>query len=95
MFVSDPLRDRLPNETLLRYFYGLTKTESEIAARIASGRSLSEIAAERGTTLETVRWHNKQVLAKTSCGSRAELVRQLARSLSSLFPDAHVQPGPK
>ena len=95
VFVSDPLRDRMPSETLLRYYYGLTKSESEIAARIASGQSLSEIAAERGTTVATVRWYNKQVLAKTSCRSRAELVRQLARSLSSLFPDADVQPMPK
>ena len=85
VFVSDPLRDRPPSEALLRCYYGLTKAEAEIGARIAVGRSLEEIAAERGTTIETVRWYNKQVLAKTCCASRAELVGQLTRSLPTLF----------
>jgi DNA-binding CsgD family transcriptional regulator/PAS domain-containing protein len=97
VFVSDPHRDQPPSEALLRCYYGLTRTEAQVGACIAVGHSLEEIAAERGTTIETVRWYNKQVLAKTGCGSRAELVRQLTRSLSTLFPEHPGLPatGPK
>jgi DNA-binding CsgD family transcriptional regulator len=88
VFVSDPLRDGPPSEALLRCYYGLTKAEAQVGASIAIGRSLEMIAADRGATIETVRWYNKQVLAKTGCSSRAELVRRLTRSLSTLFPDS-------
>jgi DNA-binding CsgD family transcriptional regulator len=87
VFVSDPLSDGLPSEALLRHYYGLTKAEAEVAARIGAGRSLQSIADDRGSTIGTIRWYNKQVLAKTGCSSRAELVRQMTRSLPGLFPE--------
>jgi DNA-binding CsgD family transcriptional regulator/PAS domain-containing protein len=77
VFVSDPADEQKPSETLLRELYGLTPSEAYIAARIAIGRSLGEIAAERGSALETVRRQSKEVLAKTGARHRAELVRRL------------------
>jgi DNA-binding CsgD family transcriptional regulator/PAS domain-containing protein len=85
VFVSDPLRGAAPNEKLLEAFYRLTPTEAQIAARIASGHSLEAIATDRHNTLETIRWYSKQIQARTGCHSRAELVRQLSRTLASLF----------
>jgi DNA-binding CsgD family transcriptional regulator len=87
VFISDPSQDRLPSEWLLQQYYGLTPTQAEVAARVGVGRSLEEIANERGTTIETVRWYNKQVLAKTGCSNRAQLVRQLTRGLPGQFPE--------
>jgi DNA-binding CsgD family transcriptional regulator len=88
VFVSDPSRHRLPSEYLLQRYYALTRSEAEVAARIGAGRSLEEIANERRTTIGTIRWYNKQVLAKTGCSNRAQLVRQLTRGLPGLlFPE--------
>jgi DNA-binding CsgD family transcriptional regulator len=87
VFIGDPSRNILPSEFLLRQYYGLTRSEAEVAARIAVGRSLADIAQERGITIQTVRWYSKQVLAKTDCSSRAQLVRKLTVSLPGLFPD--------
>jgi DNA-binding CsgD family transcriptional regulator len=86
VFISDPSRNRPPSEYLLQQYYGLTPTEAEVAARIGAGQSLEEIANERGTTIGTIRWYNKQVLAKTGCSNRAQLVRQLSMGLPGLFP---------
>lgn len=86
VFISDPSRHCLPSEYLLQRYYGLTPSEAEVAARIGAGRSLADIANERGITIETVRWYNKRVLAKTGCSSRAQLVWQLTRGLPGLFP---------
>jgi DNA-binding CsgD family transcriptional regulator len=86
VFISDPFRNPLPSEWLLQQYYGFTPAEAEIAARIGAGRSLEEIANERGTTIGTIRWYNKQVLAKTGCSNRAQLVRQLTMGLPGLFP---------
>lgn len=85
VFISDPLQNSLPSESLLRQYYQFTPTEAAVAARIASGRTLEEIALERRMTIETARWYSKQVLAKTGSRNRAELVRQIARTLPALF----------
>jgi DNA-binding CsgD family transcriptional regulator len=77
VFVSDPAEERAPSEALLRQAYGLTAAESQVAARIAVGRTLADIATERGSALETVRRQSKQILAKTGARHRGELVRML------------------
>jgi DNA-binding CsgD family transcriptional regulator len=87
VFISDPLRDRPPREAMLQQYYGLTATEAAIAARLALGHDLGHIASERQITLETARWYSKQLLMKTGCANRAQLVRRLTRSLASLHAD--------
>jgi DNA-binding CsgD family transcriptional regulator len=87
VFISDPSQDLLPSECLLQQYYGLTPAEAEVAAHIGAGRSLEEIANARGTTIGTIRWYTKQVLAKTGCSNRAQLVRQLTVGLPGLFPE--------
>jgi DNA-binding CsgD family transcriptional regulator len=92
ILITDPARERPPNQWLLGFFYGLTPTEAQIAAQMVVGRRLEDIASDRGLTLETARWYSKQILAKTGCHSRVELARQVSRTLASLFPDAQVTP---
>jgi DNA-binding CsgD family transcriptional regulator len=86
VFVSDPSEERAPSETLLQQAYELTPAESQVAARIAVGRTLAEIAAERGSALETVRRQSKQILAKTGARHRSELVRLLATTFPLCTP---------
>lgn len=87
VFVHDPLVERPPSRALLQSYYGLTRVEAEVGSGLVSGRTLDEIAAARGTSLETVRWHVKHVLAKTGCGSRAELARRVTLGLAGIFTE--------
>jgi DNA-binding CsgD family transcriptional regulator/PAS domain-containing protein len=84
VFIANPDHDRSPSAPLLQRLFGLTPAESRIAAQLALGLDLEVIATARNLTLETVRWYNKQVLAKTGCRGRGELVRLLTRSLAEL-----------
>ncbi len=83
VFVSEPGAEPLPNAQLLRAFYQLTAAEAEIAARLAGGESVDEIASACGKTKQTVQWYSKQILATTGCRHRAALVRQLSSTLLS------------
>ena len=85
VFASDPTFISRPCEAMLQVFYGFTPTEARIAARIGEGETLEEIAEAEGYTRHTVQWYNKQILSKTGCRTRGELVRQLSRTLASLL----------
>jgi len=69
---------------LLRVYFGLTPAESDIAARLALGETLEEIAHALGYTHETLRWYSKQLMSKTQVRSRTELVRRLSSPLLSV-----------
>lgn len=66
----------------LRELFGLTRTESAVAAALGRGASLDDIAAGMGIGLATVRSHLKRILAKTGTHRQAEAVALLARSVS-------------
>jgi DNA-binding CsgD family transcriptional regulator len=75
LFVGDPDAAPEPGGPHMSQLYGLTPTEAAIAASIANGQSLREVAQARGITVQTARWHLKQVLSKTDTHSQAALVR--------------------
>ncbi len=60
-------------ETLERN-HGLTPSEAEVAAHLAQGRSIDEIAAAKGTSTHTVRTQVKQAFAKTGTSRQGELI---------------------
>jgi DNA-binding CsgD family transcriptional regulator len=97
VFVSDPAEARGPSETHLRQTYGLTPAEASVAARIAVGHGLADIATERGSALETVRRQSKQILAKTGARHRADLMRLLLALPQAVRtpddPDLRTPPG--
>jgi DNA-binding CsgD family transcriptional regulator len=82
LFIADPEHGPSPDHTRLQIFYGLTATEARVAAALAQGKPLEEIAAACRYTRETTRWYSKQILAKTGCRNRAALVRELSRVLA-------------
>jgi DNA-binding CsgD family transcriptional regulator len=55
----------------------LTEAQREIAALLASGATVSEIATMVGRSVETVRSHLKAIYQRLGVSSRAELVRAL------------------
>ena len=68
---------------LLQALFDLSPTEAGIAARIAAGQSVDEIARADGKSAETVRNQLKSVLAKTGCRRQADLARVLAQMVGS------------
>lgn len=68
------------NTNLLSELHGLTTTEAEVAAAIAAGESLKDIALARGPSEPTLRSHLKRIFAKTHTRRQADLVRLLLSS---------------
>ena len=55
--------------------YDLTPVESRVAALLAEGRTVSEIAASTGRKESTVRWHVRNLHSKLGVHRQADLVR--------------------
>jgi DNA-binding CsgD family transcriptional regulator len=87
IFVADPGAQAERPPERLRRLYGLTPTEAEVASRLADGMSASEISADLGNTVHTVRGHLKQLFAKTGTRRQPELVRLLLSGLADVRPD--------
>jgi DNA-binding CsgD family transcriptional regulator/PAS domain-containing protein len=77
VFLGDPDGSLLPSENKLRSLYKLTEAEAQVALAIARGQNTVEIALHMGVQANTVRWHVKQLLAKTGTHQRAALVQLL------------------
>ena len=86
MLVVDPESPARVDPDTLRWVFGFTPAEGQLAAMLAEGRSLREIAAVTGRREGTVRWHLKQIFQKTGLSRQAEVV-QVVLSLTSLPPN--------
>lgn len=64
---------------ILKAIYGLTLAECEIALRLASGRSVDQIASERTSTVGTVRGQVKSLLMKMGLSKQIELPAIIAQ----------------
>jgi DNA-binding CsgD family transcriptional regulator len=75
LLIVDPdLRRELPPAALMR-LYRLTRMEAALAARIATGTSLKQVADELAIAPTTARLHLQRVLRKTGTHRQSELVR--------------------
>jgi DNA-binding CsgD family transcriptional regulator/PAS domain-containing protein len=83
VFVRDPERGALAHD-LLRELFGLTPTEAAIAALLARGCALDEIAEQSSVGIGTVRSHLKAILSKTGTHRQAQLVALLSSSVASI-----------
>ncbi len=75
--IHDPELSVSLDAELIARLYGLTATEAEVAVALAAGHSLSNVAAERGCSEQTVRTHLKRIFAKTGLSRQSDLVRAL------------------
>jgi DNA-binding CsgD family transcriptional regulator len=64
---------------LLQALFDLSPTEAAIAARVAAGQSVEEIARADAKSGETVRNQLKSVFAKTGCRRQLDLTRMLVQ----------------
>ncbi|MCC6776415.1 MAG: hypothetical protein IT537_07225 [Hyphomicrobiales bacterium] len=80
VLLTDPeQRHELPEELLIRT-YGLTRAEAAVAARIATGSALKQVAGELGIAATTARLHLQRVMNKTGAHRQGDLVRLLLAS---------------
>lgn len=77
LFIGDPEHSGEIDEARLRQIYGLTGAEARIAALLARGYRLDEIAEILDVAYETTRKHLKQIFGKTGTGRQADLVRMV------------------
>jgi DNA-binding CsgD family transcriptional regulator len=77
VFVSDPSLKMETTPEILERVYALTSAEARLAKVLLSGRSLSECAADAGTSIHTVRSQLRQLLVKTGARGQADLLRIL------------------
>ena len=75
LFVGDLDRHRIASPRLLMKLLGLTPAEAKIAAGLADGLSIDDLASELGVGIGTVRWHVKRAMANTDTRRQGELIR--------------------
>jgi DNA-binding CsgD family transcriptional regulator len=63
----------------VRELFGLSKAETDIATSLASGRTLDEIACDRGCAVATVRSQIKSVMQKMGCRRQSDVVRLICQ----------------
>ena len=85
VLVVDPGRRPRIDPDLVAAALGLTSAQSSVAAMLAAGYSLGEIAAATSRTEGTTRWHLKQIFTKLPISRQADLVR-LVLSASTAGP---------
>jgi len=83
VFLRDP-ESTTVSPGQLRDIFGFTRSEAAIAVELVRGRSLAQVAAAQGVSLETVRSHLKRLLAKTGTRRQAEVVGLIIRSVAGL-----------
>lgn len=79
VLIADPDR-RVPTQQQLARLHGLTPAEAKVAARLLIADTPAEIAQALGISINTVRYHLRNLLAKTGTRRQAELVTHLRRA---------------
>ena len=83
MLIVEPGRHRRVAPDLVAMTLELTPAESRVAAWLAEGRSVREMAEATGNTEGAIYWHLKRIYRKQSLSGQADLVR-LVLSLPEL-----------
>ena len=75
VLLSEPASANRVNPALLTATLGLTRTESRVAARLAEGKSVREMARSMARSENTIRWHLRQIYDKHGISREVDLVR--------------------
>ncbi len=84
--VTDPEHEAEPSADVLRRLFGLTPTEAELAARLATGRGLDSVADEMAITKGTARVHLRNIFKKTRVNRQSELIKLVLDSPARMGP---------
>ena len=75
VLLVEPERQSRISPALVAATLGLTPAESQVAAWLAEGRTVREIAERTGRKESTVHWHLKRIYDKQELSRQADLVR--------------------
>jgi DNA-binding CsgD family transcriptional regulator len=81
--VHDPDRIVGVQPEQLRDFYGFTKAQARLAAKLFHGHSINEAAKTLHISVNTARTHMRGIYAKTGVRTQAELLGLLSTGLTS------------
>lgn len=77
--IEDPRAHGGPDALRLAETFELTRAQAHIAAAMAAGRTVKDIAARTHRAQATVRWHIRQMMEKLGCRRQTDLVRLFMR----------------
>jgi DNA-binding CsgD family transcriptional regulator len=77
LMLTPVTRPEAPPVELIRSLFDLTPAEARVARSLAAGQTVKGIAAESGTSTNTVRTHVKVVLTKTGHSRQSDMVALL------------------
>jgi DNA-binding CsgD family transcriptional regulator len=77
LMLTPVTRPEAPSVDLIRSLFDLTPAEARVARGLAAGQTVKGIAAESGTSENTIRTHVKVVLTKTGYTRQADVVALL------------------
>jgi len=80
LFVFDPARRPSLTAELVRGLFQLSSAEAQLAVALCGGRTLDDVAQERGTSINTVKSQLKSLFQKTGTRRQSELVSLLLAS---------------
>lgn len=75
VLVVEPGRRTCLDAELVASALGLTATESEVAVALAAGKSVTDIANEKGQKVSTARFHVKRIHSKLGLTRQMDLIR--------------------
>jgi DNA-binding CsgD family transcriptional regulator len=78
LIVTSLIPSKTASTDILSGLFDLTPAEARLAGGLVEGKTLSEIAAQRGVALETLKSQLKTVFAKTGTRRQSELVGLLS-----------------
>lgn len=88
MLLVDPVERSQIDPACLVTALGLTRAESRVAAALAAGHSVRDIAVATRRTQATVRAHVKQIHRKLGLHTQADLVRLVLTTAGAPLPRA-------
>jgi len=77
LMLTPVTRPEAPSVELIQSLFDLTPAEARVARGLAAGQTVNDIAAESGTSTNTVRSHVKVVLTKTGYHRQSDVVALL------------------
>lgn len=80
LMIVDPDGSAPPAARIWRAMFGLTECELIIAEGMVAGRRISDIAMQRGVSVETVRSQTKRLFERLGVSSQAEAAARLNRT---------------
>lgn len=78
ILIADP-EERVPSGADLAEFFGLSPAEGRLAAALRAGKRLSDVVADSGVRMTTLRTQLSSIMGKVGATRQAELIRVLAR----------------